>query len=57
MRDLKFGARRCTSVPYDIPPPGTALQLQRLAEEGRPGAWAAVSKTPAPPTAVLCCTP
>lgn len=38
MQNLKFDARRCTSIPYDSPPPGTARQLQRLAEEGRPGA-------------------
>ena len=38
MRNLKFDSKRCTSVPYDSPPPGTARQLQRLAEEGRPGA-------------------
>ena len=38
MQNLKFDARRCTSIPYDNPPPGTARQLQRLAEEGRPGA-------------------
>lgn len=38
MQNLKFDARRCTSVPYNSPLPGTARQLQRLAEEGRPGA-------------------
>lgn len=38
MRNLKFDARRCASIPYGSPPPGTARQLQRLAEEGRPGA-------------------
>ena len=38
MQNLKFDAHRCTSIPYDSPPPGTARQLQRLAEEGRPGA-------------------
>lgn len=38
MQNLKFDARRCTSVPYNSPPPGTARQLQRLAEEGRPAA-------------------
>ncbi|HIZ42255.1 MAG TPA: hypothetical protein H9811_06810 [Candidatus Gemmiger excrementigallinarum] len=38
MRNLRFDAQRCTSIPYDSPPPGTARQLQRLAEEGRPGA-------------------
>ena len=37
MRNLRFGAQRCTSIPYDSPPPGSARQLQRLAEEGRPG--------------------
>lgn len=30
--------KRCTSIPYDSPAPGTARQLQRLASEGRPGA-------------------
>lgn len=38
LQNLKFDARRCTSIPYDSPQPGTARQLQRLAEEGRPGA-------------------
>lgn len=38
MRNLKFDAKRCTSIPYDSPPHGTARQLQRLASEGRPGA-------------------
>ena len=38
MQNLKFDARRCTSIHYDSPQPGTARQLQRLAEEGRPGA-------------------
>lgn len=38
MQNLKFDAHRCTSIPYDSPPPGTARQLQRLAEEGRPAA-------------------
>lgn len=38
MRNLRFDAQRCTSIPYDSPPPGTSRQLQRLAEEGRPGA-------------------
>lgn len=38
MRNLKFDAKRCTSIPYDSPPHGTARQLQRLAEEGRPDA-------------------
>lgn len=38
MRNLKFDANRCNSIPYDNPPYGTARQLQRLAEEGRPGA-------------------
>lgn len=38
MQNLKFDAHRCTSIPYDSQPPGTARQLQRLAEEGRPGA-------------------
>lgn len=38
MQNLRFDAQRCTSIPYDSPPPGTARQLQRLAEEGCPGA-------------------
>lgn len=38
MRNLKFDAKRCTSIPYDSPPHGTARQLQCLASEGRPGA-------------------
>ena len=38
MRNLKFDAKRCTSIPYDSPPHGTARQLQRLASEGRRGA-------------------
>lgn len=38
MQNLKFDVRHGTSIPYDSPPPGTARQLQRLAEEGRPGA-------------------
>ena len=38
MQNLKFDAHRCTSIPYDSPPSGTTRQLQRLAEEGRPGA-------------------
>lgn len=38
LQNLKFDARRCTSIPYDSPQPGTARQLQRLAAEGRPGA-------------------
>ena len=38
MRNLKFDTKRCTSIPYDSPPHGTACQLQRLASEGRPGA-------------------
>lgn len=38
MRNLKFDAKRCTSIPYDSPPHGTDRQLQRLASEGRPGA-------------------
>lgn len=38
MKNLRFDARRSTSVPYDSPPPGLAAQLQRLATEDRPGA-------------------
>lgn len=38
MQNLRFDNQRGTSIPYDNPPPGTARQLQRLAEEGRPGA-------------------
>lgn len=37
MQSLKFDAHRRTSIPYNSPSPGTARQLQRLAEEGRPG--------------------
>lgn len=38
MRNLRFDNQRGISIPYDNPPPGTARQLQRLAQEGRPGA-------------------
>ena len=38
LQNLKFDARRCTSIPYDSPQPGTARQLQRLVTEERPGA-------------------
>lgn len=37
-KNLKFDARRGTSVPYDSPTPDLTRQLQRLAAEGRPGA-------------------
>lgn len=38
MKNLRFDARRSTSVPYDSPPPGLTRQLQRLVTEERPGA-------------------
>ena len=38
MRNLKFDAKRCTSIPYDSPPPGLTAQLKRLVTEERPGA-------------------
>ena len=38
MKNLKFDARRGTSVPYDSPTPGLTRQLQRLVTEERPGA-------------------
>ena len=37
-KNLRFDARRGTSVPYDIPPPDLTRQLQRLVTEGRSGA-------------------
>lgn len=37
-KNLRYDNRNACCVPYDSPPPGTAQQLQRLAEEGRPGA-------------------
>ena len=37
-KNLRFDARRGTSVPYDILPPGLTRQLQRLVTEERPGA-------------------
>lgn len=36
--DLRFNARRGTSVPYDSPTPNLTRQLQRLVTEERPGA-------------------
>ena len=38
MKNLKFDARRGTSVPYDSPTPDLTRQLQRLVAEERPGA-------------------
>lgn len=37
-KNLRFDARRGTSVPYDIPTPDLTRQLQRLAVERRPEA-------------------
>lgn len=37
-KNLRFDARRGTSVPYDRPTPGLTRQLQRLAVERRPEA-------------------
>lgn len=37
MKNLRFDARRGTSVPYDSPTPGLTRQLQRLVTEERPG--------------------
>ena len=37
-KNLKFDARRGTSVPYDSPTPDLTRQLQRLVTEERPGA-------------------
>lgn len=37
-KNLRFDARRGTSVPYDSPTPGLTRQLQRLAVERRPEA-------------------
>ena len=37
-KNLRFDARRGTSVPYDSPTPGLAAQLQRLVTEERPDA-------------------
>lgn len=38
MKNLRFDARRGTSVPYDSPTPDLTRQLQRLAIERRPEA-------------------
>lgn len=38
MKNLTYDNENARCIPYDSPPPGTARQLQRLAEEGRPGA-------------------
>ena len=38
MKNLRFDARRGTSVPYDSPTPDLTRQLQRLAIEHRPEA-------------------
>lgn len=37
-KNLTYDNAQACCVPYDSPPPGTARQLQRLAEEGRPAA-------------------
>ena len=37
-KNLRFDARRGTSVPYDSPTPDPTRQLQRLVTEERPGA-------------------
>ena len=37
-KNLTYNNAQACCVAYDPPPPGTARQLQRLAEEGRPGA-------------------
>lgn len=37
-KNLRFNARRGTSVPYDSPTPDLTCQLQRLVTEERPGA-------------------
>ena len=37
-KNLRFDARRGTSVPYDIPTLDLTRQLQRLVTEERPGA-------------------
>lgn len=37
-KNLRYDNRNACCVPYDSPPPGTTRQLQRLTEEGRPGA-------------------
>lgn len=37
-KNLTYDNDQACCVPYDNPSPGTSRQLQRLAEEGRPGA-------------------
>lgn len=37
-KNLTYDNAQACCVAYDPPPPGTSRQLQRLAEEGRPGA-------------------
>lgn len=37
-KNLTYDNDQACCVPYDSPPPGTSRQLQRLAQEGRPGA-------------------
>lgn len=37
-RNLTYDNVNACCIPYDSPPPGISHQLQRLAEEGRPGA-------------------
>ena len=38
MQNTTYDNEAACCIHYDSPPPGTARQLQRLAEEGRPGA-------------------
>lgn len=37
-KNLTYDNAQASCVTYENPPPGTARQLQRLAEEGRPAA-------------------
>lgn len=37
-KNLRYDNRNACCVPYESPPLGTSRQLQRLADEGRPGA-------------------
>lgn len=37
-KNLTYDNAQACCVPYDNPPPGTSRQLQRLSQEGRPGA-------------------
>ena len=38
MQNTTYDNEAACCIHYDSPPPGTARQLQRLAEEGRPAA-------------------